>query len=202
MTHAAGSTREAAGQRPAPVRERILQAADQYFYAEGIRAVSADRLIAEAGVSKVTFYRHFPSKDDLVLAYLQGRSALERDALERLRAEAGGACETFLAIARAIADLSCGPGFRGCPFINAAAEYADSAHPVRQAIEAHRLWFLGYLRELLAELGIDDHGTAAEQLYVLRDGAMVAGYLGPDPATRVDTLISAGRAVIDAARAS
>ncbi|QFZ19907.1 TetR/AcrR family transcriptional regulator [Saccharothrix syringae] len=196
------SARADAAQRPSPVRERILAAADEHFYAEGIRTVSADRLIAEAGVSKVTFYRHFPSKDDLVLAYLAGRSALERHALEQLRARAGDACETLVAIARAVADMSCAPGFRGCPFLNAVAEYADPTHPVRQAVAAHRDWFAAFLGELLGELGIDDRTRVADQLVILRDGAMVGSYLSVDPESRFDTIVGIGRAVIDTARGS
>lgn len=202
MTRAAGRTRAAAVQQPSPVRERILAAADEHFYAEGIRAVSADRLIAAAGVSKVTFYRHFPSKDDLVLAYLAGRSAFERHALEQFRAQTGNACNTLLAIASAIADSSCSPGFRGCPFINAAAEHADPTHPARKAIAAHRAWFATFLKGLLAEMGIHHPDTVADQLIILRDGAMVSGYLDSDPTARTDSIVRAGRAVIDAARAS
>ncbi|WP_345603481.1 TetR/AcrR family transcriptional regulator [Pseudonocardia adelaidensis] len=184
------------------MRERILAAANEYFYAEGIRAISADRLIAAAGVSKVTFYRHFPSKDDLVVAYLEGRAAVERHALEQLRAQAGHAGATLLAIARAIADMSCSPGFRGCPFINAAAEFADPAHPARKAIATHRAWFATFLKDLLGEMGIHDRDAVADQLIILRDGAMVTGYLGPDPAALTDRLIKAGRAVLNAARAN
>ncbi|TWF82102.1 TetR family transcriptional regulator [Pseudonocardia hierapolitana] len=202
MTETAGRTRDAGPQQSSPVRERILAAANEHFYAEGIRAVSADRLIAAAGVSKVTFYRHFPSKDDLVLAYLEGRAAVERQALEQFRDQAGDACDTLLAIARGIADISCSPGFRGCPFINAAAEFADPAHPARRAIAAHRAWFATFLKDLLGEMAIHDRETVADQLIILRDGAMVTGYLGPDPATLTDTLIRAGRAVINDARAS
>jgi AcrR family transcriptional regulator len=202
MTRTAGRARDAGAQQSSPVRERILAAADEHFYAEGIRAVSADRLIAAAGVSKVTFYRHFPSKDDLVLAYLEGRAAVERQALEQFRAGAGDACETLLAIARGIAGISCSPGFRGCPFINAAAEFADPAHPARRAIAAHRAWFASFLEDLLGEMAIQDRETVADQLIILRDGGMVTGYLGPDPATLTDTLVKAGRAVINDARAA
>jgi AcrR family transcriptional regulator len=202
MTQAARRARGAGAQPSSPVRERILAAADEYFYAEGIRAVSADRLIAAAGVSKVTFYRHFPTKDDLVLAYLEGRAALERGALEHFRSEAGDACGTLLAIARGIADMSCSAGFRGCPFINAAAEYADPAHPARTAIAAHRSWFAAFLVDLLEELAIDDRETVAGQLMILRDGAMVGGYLAPDPTDRTDAITRAGRAVINDARAA
>jgi AcrR family transcriptional regulator len=201
MTRAAGRTRKATAPQTSPVRERILAAADEHFYAEGIRAVSADRLIVAAGVSKVTFYRHFPTKDDLVLAYLEGRAALERDVLERFRSQAGDACGTLLAIARGIADLSCSPAFRGCPFINAAAEYADPTHPARKAIAAHRAWFAAFLTDLLEELAIDNRDTVADQLMILRDGAMVGGYLASDPADRTDAITRAGRAVIDSAKA-
>jgi AcrR family transcriptional regulator len=191
MTQTTGRTRDAGPRQSSPVRERILAAANEHFYAEGIRAVSADRLIAAAGVSKVTFYRHFPSKDDLVVAYIEGRAAVERHVLEQFRDEAGDAAGTLLAIARGIADISCSPGFRGCPFINAAAEFAD-----------HRAWFASFLTDLLGEMGIPDRDTVADQLIILRDGAMVTGYLGPDPATLTDTLVRAGRAVINDARAT
>ncbi|SFK16886.1 DNA-binding transcriptional regulator, AcrR family [Amycolatopsis sacchari] len=194
MTRAAQGT---ATSRP-PVRDRILAAADELFYAEGIRAVSADRIIAAAEVSKVTFYRHFPTKDDLVLAYLEGRSAVEREALERLRSPDPRA--TLKAIAHLLADASCAADFRGCPFINAAAEYADASHPVRQAVAAHRAWFAGVLAGLLTELDIADPAEAVDQLMMLRDGAMVGAYLGAGPGARAESLVAAGRAVVAAAR--
>ncbi|WP_199439837.1 TetR/AcrR family transcriptional regulator [Umezawaea beigongshangensis] len=184
-----------------PVRQRILAAADAMFYAEGVRAVSADRIIAAAEVSKVTFYRHFPTKDDLVLAYLRGRSDWERAEIARVRSDRpGDPCGTLTAVAEAIVDASCAPGFRGCPFIHAAAEYADPEHPVRHAVAAHRKWFAGVLDELLVELGVGDRSAALEQLVVLRDGAMVQGYLGGGSGLRADTLVAAGRAVIEVAR--
>lgn len=182
------------------VRQRILEAANEMFYAEGIRAISADRIIAAAGVSKVTFYRHFPTKDDLVLAYLHSRSEAERVAIEGMRdAHSDDPCAALCAIARSVAEASCTTGFRGCVHINAAAEYADPTHPVRQAVAAHRRWFAGLVAELLAGLGISDE-TVVDQLVMLRDGAMISGYLGTTPGTRAETLIAAGRAVIDAAR--
>lgn len=202
MAGTAESTHSDTAHQATPVRERILAAADELFYAEGIRAVSADRLIAQARVSKVTFYRHFPTKDDLVLAYVEGRAAVERQVLEHFRAEAGDACDALVALARGIAGMSCAPGFRGCPFINAAAEFADPDHAVRRAVAAHRAWFTTYLRELLVELEVADSATAADQLIMLRDGAMLAGYIGLDPRSRADTIIAAGRAVVDAARSA
>jgi AcrR family transcriptional regulator len=180
-----------------PPRERILIAAIQRYYADGIRAASADRLLAEAGVSKVTFYRHFPTKDDLVVAYLRRTAELERTVVGTQRAAHP---DDPLAVLRWYADTvgeaSCGPGFRGCPFINAAAELADPQHPGRRVITEHRAWLTAQAAELLALLGISDPANRAEQLMMLRDGAMMAGYVGRAPESVAQWLISAGRAVL------
>ena len=113
------------------MRTRILDAAAVLFYTEGIRAVSADRIIAAAGTTKVTFYRHFRTKEDLVVAYLQAQSARIRAAAEQL---SGDPCAGLLQLAEAMGAETCVPGFRGCPFINAAAEYPDAGSPVRAAV--------------------------------------------------------------------
>ncbi|MGY6026986.1 TetR/AcrR family transcriptional regulator [Streptomyces spinosirectus] len=179
-----------------PMRERILEAAAELFYAQGIRAVSAEKIIAKVGITKVTFYRHFPTKDELIVAYLERRARWERDAVEAARvAAAGKASEVFRIIAEGIGAESCSPGFRGCPFINAAAEYADAEHPVRQVVDAHRQWFKATIEEMLQGLGVTDVSSTADQLLMLRDGAMVGGYLG-DPRTIAKSLYNAGRAVL------
>ena len=192
--------------RPAsPVAARILDAAGALFYADGVRAVSADRVIAAAAVSKVTFYRHFPSKDALVVAWLAGIAAAERQVLDALRAaHPGDPAAVLAAYADALGSESCRPGFRGCPFINAAAEYADADHPVRALVAEHRRWMVDTAAEVLAELGLDDPVGAAEELVVLRDGAMVAGYVGgAERAARLAvTLRHAGAAVLAAHRAA
>ncbi|GAB3916267.1 TetR family transcriptional regulator [Microlunatus endophyticus] len=181
-----------------PVRERILQAADTLFYGDGIRAVSADRIIAAAGVSKVTFYRHFPTKDDLVVGYLTARSADERRGVERLQAAfPDDPAQVLEQIARTMVRARCEESFRGCTWINAAAEYPDADHPVRRTIADHRTWFRQVLSDQLRALGVTETAPVVEQLMILRDGAMVTGYIGPgtdDP----QPLISAGRAVIAA----
>jgi len=184
------------GGRPS-MRERILEAAAELFYAQGIRAVSAEKIIARVGITKVTFYRHFPTKDELVVAYLERRAVWERDAVGAAREAAGGeGSDVFRLLAEGIGAVSCAPGFRGCPFINAAAEYADAGHPVRGVVRAHREWFKAVFEEMLAEAGVVDVSAAADQLMVLRDGAMVAGYLG-DPGTVGRSLYDSIRAVID-----
>ncbi|MBK1783485.1 TetR/AcrR family transcriptional regulator [Prauserella cavernicola] len=187
--------------RPSSARQRILAAADDLFYGEGIRAVSADRVIAAAAVSKVTFYRHFPTKDDLVVAYLHGRADWERNGIESMRAAHPGDPEgAFTAIAQSMVDAGCTTEFRGCPHINAAAEYSDPDHPVREAVAEHRAWYTGVLGELLAELGIRDRGETIEQLMMLRDGALVTSYLDRRHTLRATTLVGAWRAVLDAAQ--
>jgi AcrR family transcriptional regulator len=184
--------------RPAPkvpMRQRIVEAATELFYAQGLRAVSAEKIIAQVGITKVTFYRHFPTKDNLIVAYLERRAKRERDAIAHARQSADDAPDVFRIIAEAIGAESCRPGFRGCPFINAAAEYADPEHPVRRVADAHRRWFKQTIQDLLDEISIPDSARVADQLVMLRDGAMVSGYLS-EPSTVADALYNAGRAVI------
>ncbi|MBH0130323.1 TetR/AcrR family transcriptional regulator [Salinibacterium sp. NK8237] len=185
--------------RGAITRQRIVEAAADLFYAQGLRAVSADKIIERAGITKVTFYRHFPSKDDLIVAYLERRAAWERETILGASAEAhGDVDETIRLVAEGIGQEACTPGFRGCPFINAAAEYADAGHPVRAVVDDHRTWFRSMLGELTASIGIDDP-RVADELMMLRDGAMVSGYLGS--ADKVSAaLLSACRAVISSSR--
>ncbi|MEW2521966.1 TetR/AcrR family transcriptional regulator [Actinacidiphila alni] len=178
-----------------PVRERLIEAATELFYAHGMRAVSADRIIERVGTTKVTFYRHFRTKDDLVVAYLEGRAAAEREAVEGAIARAGGDVDAALRlISEGIGASACSPGFRGCAFINAAAEYPDPAGPVRRLNAAHRAWYTSTFERLLAPLALPDPSAAAADLMVLRDGAMVAGYLG-DPTAAAGSFLRGGRAI-------
>jgi AcrR family transcriptional regulator len=196
---AAPAITPAAPTRGAHTRERIVDAAADLFYAQGLRAVSADKIIERAGITKVTFYRHFPTKDDLIVAYLERRAAWERGAiLGASEAAHGNVDETIRLVSEGIGQEACTPGFRGCPFINAAAEYADADHPVRKVVDDHRAWFRSMLEKLTASIGIQDP-TVAEELMMLRDGAMVSGYLGN--ADKVSAaLLSASRAVISSIR--
>jgi AcrR family transcriptional regulator len=181
----------------APVRDRILDAATRRYYADGIRAVSADRLIAEAGVSKVTFYRHFPTKDDLITAYLSHQVTRSEELVTQKRAELSGDPAAVLRwYAEGVGELTCTPGFRGCPFINAAAELSQPDHPGHRVVMDHRTWLVGQFAELLTELHVADVDAKAEQLMMLRDGAMVAGYVGRTPEAVAETLTAAGRSVI------
>ncbi|MFD0476107.1 TetR/AcrR family transcriptional regulator [Nonomuraea thailandensis] len=182
------------------MRERLLEAASELFYAHGLRAVSVDKVIDLAGTTKVTFYRHFKSKDDLVVAYLERRAALERDGIGGAIKQGDGDVEaTLRVISEAIGLIACAPGFRGCPFINAAAEYPDPDSPIRKAVDAHRRWNRTTFEQLIAPLGLADPAEAADDLMLIRDGAMVAGYLD-QPATVAASFLRSSRAVLGTGR--
>jgi AcrR family transcriptional regulator len=200
MTTAPSADRPTPGTPPrgaAHTRERILAAATARFAAQGIRATSADRIIDDAGITKVTFYRHFPTKSELVVAYLQAQSAAEQAWMLSTQHD-GAPLETLRALAGGIGAASCLPGFRGCPFINAAAEFADPDDPVRTAVAAHRDWTLARFAAVAEEAGVPDVDAVARQLLLLRDGAMVNGYLG-DPERVGAALEAAFTSVIRAA---
>jgi AcrR family transcriptional regulator len=168
------TTGTAVRRRESPARRRVLEAAGALFYAEGIHAVGIDRIIAEAAVAKATFYHHFPSKDDLVCAYLREQSDLVRQSTVPV----GDTPEDrILSVFESLGEFTCGPGFRGCAFVNAAAEYPDPRHPVRLAVADHRAWFLGVLRDLLTAARCPDVERTATMLVLLRDGLVVSGDL-------------------------
>lgn len=162
-------------------RTRLLDTATRLFYAEGLRAVGIDRVIAEAQVTRATLYRHFPSKDDLLVAYLSQVDEDLRERMNALRASGGEPDDVIRKVAEAIADDIQGSAFRGCAFLNAVAEYPDSDHPVHRAVLAHRQWFLDTMVGLFAQTGKSDAEPAARHFVMLRDGAMAAGSL-TDPA--------------------
>jgi len=171
-------------------RARLLASASRLFYGEGLHSVGIDRVIADAGVTRATLYRHFPSKDDLLVAYLTeaDRAIRAQVAAARSAAEGGPPGDVVRAVAATIADGIRSPGFRGCAFLNAAAEYPDPAHPVHRAVLAHRQWFLETVTELLAAAGESAPEPAARHFVMLRDGAMAAGCL-TDPAPVCETFL-------------
>lgn len=178
-----------------PMRQRLLTAASELFYAEGLRAVSVERIIERAETTKVTFYRHFSSKEELILAYLDGQAATERAGIgAAIEAAAGSPDVGFQAIAGTLAQMADDPAFRGCPFINAAAEYPERDSPVRRAVKQHREWCTAAFAELIAPLDLPDPGATATDLMLLRDGAMVAGYLD-EPAALAASFLRSARAV-------
>ncbi|MGW4232092.1 TetR/AcrR family transcriptional regulator [Streptomyces sp. NPDC004980] len=158
-------------------RARLLGTATRIFYAEGIHSVGVDRIIAEAQVTRATLYRHFTGKEDLVLAYLDQADRGIRAGVEATLTGERSAADTVRAVGRFITEGIQSPGFRGCAFLNAVAEYPDPAHPIHQAVLAHRRWFLETVTGLLAQVGHDPADEAGRHLVMLRDGAMAAGCL-------------------------
>jgi len=172
-------------QRPSEARDRLLRTAGELFYAEGINSVGVDRVVAEANVTKATFYRHFPSKESLVVAYLESVDEQFRQWFAHLSGEHADPAELLRAFFEGIAEYLCGPDFRGCHFINAAAEVASPDSPMRRAVHQHRAWFHGAVLESLQKAGFESADLMADQLVALRDGAMVEGYLeSPEAAGR------------------
>lgn len=163
--------------RPSEARSRLLDTATQLFYGQGIHAVGIDRIVVEAQVTRATLYRHFAGKEDLVLAYLSGVDRAMRSPAEEAIAAGLPAADAILALSKSIAQGIQSPGFRGCAFLNAAAEYPDPESPVRQAVLAHRQWFLETVTGLLAKIRETGAEQAARHFVMMRDGAMAAGCL-------------------------
>ena len=165
--------------RPSAARARILEVADRLFYAQGIRAVGVDRVVSEAEVTRVTFYRHFPSKDHLITAYLARRLERDQEQLAQLRSDHPGDPRAVLSgLLESLAAETATPGFRGCPYANLTAEYCDQEHPARSVAAEHRTWFLREVTELLTELGVARAAIVAEQTVMLRAGAMAVASVG------------------------
>ncbi|ASQ93925.1 TetR/AcrR family transcriptional regulator [Streptomyces sp. 11-1-2] len=155
-----------------PAARRILDAAAELFYGQGINAVGVDLIAKRSGVTKKTLYDRFGSKEALVAAYLR-----ERD--ERWRAwltaevEKSPPADRALATFDALALWVARENPRGCGFVNAAAELPDAAHPARQVIADQKRWLRGYLRQLCEEAGVTAPGDLADELLLLHEGATV-----------------------------
>ncbi len=162
---------------PAAPRQRVLETAAELFYVHGIRAIGVQRVVEEAHVTLATFYRHFPSKEDLVVACLHLADEGARRAYAE-RAEGAGPVARLRGLTAFYGDEVQRPGFRGCGFINASVEFPDPQSPVRVAIERHRRWLRETVTGIFADAGVADPDERAGMWLVLRDGAMVAGYLG------------------------
>jgi AcrR family transcriptional regulator len=168
-------------------RERILDTAACLFYEDGIHAVGVDTIIAESGVAKMTLYRHFPSKDDLIAAYLERSNERFWAWLDREMAKARDPRAKLLRAFRALARQATSPSCLGCGFQNAAAEFPDAAHPAHKVALAHKRQVLERFTALGREARLRSPETLAGQLLLLMDGAWVAARMfGPrNPAARV-----------------
>jgi AcrR family transcriptional regulator len=186
--------------RPSAARTRILDAAAALFTEHGVRGVGVDTVIARSGVAKATLYRHFPSKDDLVLAYLDQADGAWRGKLAEYALAAGPDPAAQLVGAFDALRFACGrDGYRGCAFINTAAESTPGS-PVHAATVAHkrtvRDWFAG----LADRAGVADPAGLAVALGVLLDGGLAGTAMQGDPGIAEHTQQAARRLVAAAAR--
>jgi AcrR family transcriptional regulator len=183
---------------PENVRDRILSTARELIYREGARAVGIDRIIAESGVAKMSLYRWFPSKDDLIVAVLHeeeketwaawdaNMERFKEMPLKQLRAQ-------FTGLARFIAS----PRFRGCAFLNAAMAFADDQHPARAVAKQFKEELARRMLELTRAIGAKQPEVLASQLCLVIDGAFASGQAvgkgGPSMhiESTVDVLINA-----------
>ncbi|MFE2055957.1 TetR/AcrR family transcriptional regulator [Streptomyces sp. NPDC059446] len=188
---------EGGGRSTSEARARLLSTATRIFYAEGIHSVGIDRITAEAKVTRATLYRHFTGKEDLVLAYLDQADQGIRGQVATAVADGRSAADRVWAVAGSITAGIRSPGFRGCAFLNAVAEYPDPAHPVHRAVLAHRQWFLDTVTDLLAQTGDTPAEPAARHLVMLRDGAMAAGCLF-DPVLVSETFLHGVEGILTA----
>jgi AcrR family transcriptional regulator len=165
-----------------PARERILHTAHNLFYADGIRATGIDRVIAASGVTKVTFYRHFPSKDDLVREFLDHRHAVWMawfvDALGRRGAhERAGNARALLLLPEVMAEWFAEPAFRGCAFINSVAEVGGSVEGAAERAREHKREMAEVIAGLLPA-GLPSRTALARAAALGVDGAIVKAQMG------------------------
>ena len=178
-------------------RDRMLRAAGALFYEHGFQAVGVDLIIEEAGVAKATLYRHFPTKDDLIAAYLEDANTRFQEWFDTSIDTEAPAADALVGLFDAVAVLATSPGCLGCTFQVTASEFPDRSHPGHAVALAHKQAVRARLRELADEAGARQPDELADGLLLLMDGAFASARMfGPDnPSRRVG---SAARTLIDA----
>jgi AcrR family transcriptional regulator len=188
--------------RPArgSARERILAAANELFYEEGIHNVGVDRVIEHAGVAKASLYNTFGSKDELVRAYLMGRQASREERITRGIARHDTPREKLLGVYDVLGERFAEPAFRGCAFINASGE-ARRGSATEQVREYARGWVRSLFVDLARQTGAADPEALGAQLVLLYDGALVGAQVDSDPSIAA-TARAAAAMLIDLATGS
>ena len=161
----------------AKTRRRLLAAARELFYGDGICATGVGAVAQKAGVTKMTLYAHFPSKDELVAAYLEDNDRRWRGFLEEKLSGNEDSRDRLLTVCDAYREYFTAREMRGCAFVNCAAAFPDPDHPARRVIRRHKSGVRERLRELAAEAGAKEPVELAERLFVVLEGAYVTGAL-------------------------
>jgi AcrR family transcriptional regulator len=180
-------------------RTRILETARRLFESDGYAAVGVDRIVAEADIAKMTLYRHFPSKDDLIIAHLEASNEHYLTWLDDAVTDIDDPADKLLGMLTAIGDFATSPACPGCTFQVAAAEFPDPTHPVHAVASANKAAVRERFRGLASEAGLTNSDSVADQLMLVMDGALAAArMLGPDSHAKGTT--AAARAIIENAR--
>ncbi len=180
-------------------KEQLFQTAARLFYQHGYRAIGVDTIAAESGIGKMTLYRHYPSKDDLIVAYLRNSDQVFWDQFEQITRDAPTAGEKLLAFFEALQSYVLSPDCYGCPFINIAAEYPESDYAGHQVALEHKQSVLRRFRQFSEEAGARQPDALANALFLLMDGAYVAARMfGTSTHNPAISLAETARQVIDA----
>ena len=179
-------------------RDQVFRTAAKLFYQNGYRAVGVDTIAAESGIGKMTLYRHYPSKDDLITAYLKDSNELFWNNFEALTKDATSAREKLLAFFESLQGYVKTPACYGCPFLNVATEYPETDYPGHQAAIEHKQSVRARFRQLAKEAGAKKPDILADQLFLLMDGAYMAARMfgAKNPAAH---LAEAAQVLIDSA---
>ena len=157
-------------------RERLLAAAQELFYGEGINTVGIDRVIERAGVAKASLYNAFGSKDELIRAYLLERQEARKERLAQRLALHESPREKILAVFDDMRETAAKTGFRGCAFVRASAELSGE-HSVKSVCDESRQWLSALFADLARAAGARDPAALARHLVLLYDGAAVGGQM-------------------------
>jgi AcrR family transcriptional regulator len=179
-------------------RDRLLAAANELFYEEGVHTVGIDRVIDRAGVAKASLYSAFGSKEELVRAYLDARAKARRERIERRIAQHEGAREKVLAIFDLMGEVVVEPRFRGCAFVNASAEGPRGPSKVRQACVDSRAWLRELFVALAREAGAKDAVTVGRRLSLVYEGAVVGAPLEAEPSVVAAEARAMAEGILDA----
>lgn len=178
-------------------RQRLLAAANELFYAEGVQTVGIDRVVERAGVAKASLYNTFGSKENLVRAYLEDRHEATLTRLRRAIDEHSDPRERLLAVFDAQAELFAEPDFHGCAFVTASAEAPDGGL-IQQAADEYRVRVRELLTELASQAGAAEPALLARQLQLLYDGGGLGAQMDRDPGVAAAAR-AAAEALLDAA---
>jgi AcrR family transcriptional regulator len=184
--------------QPASARDRLLDAADELFYAEGVHVVGIDRLVERAGVAKASLYSIFGSKDELVRAYLERHFRRRQARVAHILAQHTSPRARLLAVFNEVEGLLAGSAFRGCRFISAAAE-SSPGEAGEDVAEQYRAWLWSLFTDLAEAVGASNPKQVGRQLFLLYDGAAVAARMDLDRGAAAKAVRSAVIALLDAA---